>query len=88
MNKKQIEKEWKRLKYEIHKNKPNIVGPYPPAIVKSRELLLFAQVHLSNIISAKNKNDKNAEKFETEIYNTIMSTYYKWGNEESTTAKV
>lgn len=53
MNKKQIKKEWERLNYELLKSKPEIEGPYPSNIVRKRELLLFAQVHLSNIIDAR-----------------------------------
>ncbi|MFA5772578.1 MAG: hypothetical protein WC974_07600 [Thermoplasmata archaeon] len=78
MNKKQISQEWKKLKFEIFENKPKIDGPYPPDIVKRRELLLFAQVHLTNISDAKNKKDGRIEGFETKLYNTVMSAYCNW----------
>ena len=55
MNKKQIEQEFKKIDYEIRFNKPDF-APYPPDLVKRREYLLFAQVHLSNILDAKLKN--------------------------------
>ena len=77
MNKKQVEKEWKKLKYEVLKNKPPLDSPYPPDIVKQREFLLLAQVHLSNILYAKSRKDKWHEKFETEMYNKVMNNYYK-----------
>jgi len=78
MNKKQIEREWEKLKFEVFNNKPKIDGPYPPDIVKRREFLLFAEVHLANILGAKLKKDKWDENFETEMYNKVMETYYSW----------
>lgn len=77
MNKKQIEKEFEKIKYELRINKPAIT-PYPPDIVKRREHLLFAQVHLNNILGAKLEKDKWSEKFETEMYNNVMDIYYNW----------
>lgn len=47
MTKKGLLMEWKRLDYEIFENCPRTDKPFPPAIVERRELLLFAQVHLS-----------------------------------------
>lgn len=78
MSKKEVEQEYKRLKFELLENKPKIKSPYPPDIVKRREFLLFAQVHLSNILGAKLKRDKWDEKFETEMYNKVMEIYYNW----------
>lgn len=78
MNKKEIEEEFKKLNFELFQNKPKIKAPYPPDIVKRRELLLFAQVHLSNILDAKLKKDKWIERFETEMYHKIMNFYYDW----------
>ncbi|PIP11952.1 MAG: hypothetical protein COT45_01725 [bacterium (Candidatus Stahlbacteria) CG08_land_8_20_14_0_20_40_26] len=77
MNKKQIEQEFKKIDYEIRFNKPDF-APYPPDLVKRREYLLFAQVHLSNILDAKLKKDKWDESFETEMYNKVMKIYYNW----------
>ncbi len=43
-----------------------------------RNLLLFAQVYLGNILGAKLKKNKQKEKFESKMYNKIMKTYYDW----------
>ncbi|OYD17555.1 hypothetical protein CH333_00420 [candidate division WOR-3 bacterium JGI_Cruoil_03_44_89] len=77
MNKKQIEQEFKKIDYELRFNKPDF-APYPPELVKRREFLLFAQVHLSNILDAKLKKDKWDERFETEMYNKVIEIYYNW----------
>ncbi|MDO9464211.1 MAG: hypothetical protein Q7J67_02815 [bacterium] len=72
MTKKQIEQEFKKIDYELFVNRPNFT-PYPPDVIKRREYLLFAQVHLSNILGAKRD-----ERFESEMYNKVMETYYNW----------
>ena len=77
MNEEKIEKEFKKIDYELINNKPNFT-PYPFDIIKKREFLLFAQVHLSNILDAKFKRDKWEEIFETEMYNKVMEIYYNW----------
>ena len=77
MNKKQIDEEFKKINYELRINKP-FITPYPPDIVKRREYLLFAQVHLNNILGAKLEKDKWNEKFETEMYNKVIGIYYNW----------
>lgn len=77
MNKKQIEKEFEKIDYELRVNKPDS-APYPQDFVKQRELLLFGQVHLSNILDAKLKKDKWYERFETEMYNIVMENYHNW----------
>ena len=77
MKNEQIEEEFKKIGYELRVNKPSFV-PYPPDLVKKREFLLFAQVHLNNILDAKFKRDKWEEKFETEMYNKVMEIYYNW----------
>jgi len=77
MNEKQIENEFKKINYELRVNKPDIT-PYPPDIVKRREFLLFAQVHLNNILDAKLNKDKWEERFETEMYNKLMRIYYNF----------
>ncbi|MEJ5350292.1 MAG: hypothetical protein WHS65_01740 [Melioribacteraceae bacterium] len=82
MNKKQLFNEWKKLNSELFEKKPKINGSYPYFIVKRRELLLFAQVHLSNIIEAKSRKDKWDEKFETEMYYKVMNEYYNWYKNE------
>ncbi|MFA5031441.1 MAG: hypothetical protein WC614_00330 [bacterium] len=78
MTKKQIKQEYKKITNEIRFNKPEI-SPYPPEIVKRREFLLFAQVHLGNILGAKSKKEKRKEHFETEMYNKVMEFYYYLG---------
>lgn len=77
MQKEQIKREFKKIDYELRVNKPDS-APYPPDLVKRRGLLLFAQVHLSNILGAKLKKDKWDERFETEMYNKVMKIYYNW----------
>ncbi len=77
MDKEQIEKEFKKIDDELRNNKPNFT-PYPFNIIKKREFLLFAQVHLSNILDAKSKEDKWDEEFETEMYNKVIEIYYNW----------
>ncbi|MGB3479827.1 MAG: hypothetical protein WBB67_11785 [bacterium] len=77
MNKKQIEQEYIKLKYEIFENKPKTNEPYPPDIVKRRILLLYAQVHLAEISWAKKCNDAETERLHMEAYNLVMSQYYE-----------
>lgn len=81
MTREQIEKEFTKIDYELRVNKPE-TAPYPPDIVKRREYLLFAQVHLSNVFYAKIKKDKWDENFETEMYNKVMEIYYNWDKNE------
>ena len=81
MNKKQINKEFKKINYELRVNKPD-TAPYLPGVVRRREFLLFAQVHLCNIISAKSKKDRWDERFETEMYNKVMEIYFNWNKNE------
>lgn len=77
MTRKGIEQEFKKIDYELSVNRPNFT-PYPPNVVKRREFLLFAQVHLGNILGAKIKKDKWSERFETEMYSKVMGIYYNW----------
>ena len=77
MNKKLIEKEFKKINQELRVNKPDSI-PYPDDLVKRREFLLFAQVHLCNILDAKLKKDKWEERFETEMYDKVTEVYYNW----------
>lgn len=79
MNKRQIEQEWKRLDFELFENAPKTDKPYPPDVVKRRELLLFAQVHLAEIGWAQKCKDLGAEILHTIAYNLVMSKYYDWG---------
>lgn len=81
MKKEQIMNEFEKIDYELRANKPDSAS-YPSDIVKRREFLLFAQVHLSNILEAKLKKDGRSERFETEIYNKVMGIYYNWEKNE------
>lgn len=71
MKKEHIENEFRQIDYELRVNKPDS-APYPPDLVKKRVFLLFAQVHLNNILDAKLKKDIWNERFETEMYNKVM----------------
>lgn len=77
MTRKEIEQEFKKINYELRANKPDS-APYPLGLVKRREYLLFAQVHLGNILGAKLKRDEWEERFETEMYSKVMEIYYNW----------
>lgn len=77
MTKKEIEQEFQKIDYELRFNKP-ISYPYPIDIIKRREFLLFAQVHLINILDAMSKKDNWDERFEANIYNKVMEIYYNW----------
>lgn len=81
MTKKQIDQGFKKNDHEFRVNKP-ISTPYPPDIAKRREFLLFAQVHLANILDAKLKKDRPSENFEIEMYNKVMRIYYDWHQNE------
>jgi len=81
MNKRQIEQEFKKVDFELRVNKLETT-PYSPEVVKRREFLLFAQVHLNNILVAKSKNDRFSEKFETEMYHKVMEVYNNWDKNE------
>jgi len=81
MEREQIEKEFKKIDYELRINKPKVI-PYPPDVVKRRTFLLFAQVHLCNILDHKAKKDKCKERFETDMYRIVMDTYYNWDRNE------
>ncbi len=77
MDKKEIERESKKIDYELMVNKPDFT-PYPPDLVKRKEFLLFAQVHLSNILDAKSRKDEWKERLETEMYAEVMEIYCNW----------
>ena len=81
MTRKEIEQEFKKSDDELFVNRPNFT-PYPPNVVKRREFLLFAQVHLGNILGAKIKKDRWSERFETEMYSKVMGIYYNWDKNE------
>lgn len=81
MKEEQIEKEFKKIDGELRNNKPNFT-PYSFDTIKKREFLLFAQVHLNNILDAKFKRDKWEERFEIEMYNKVTEIYYDWNQNE------
>jgi len=76
MTKEQIEKEFKKIDFELRENKPNVIGAFPDEIVKRRELLLLAQVALNNIIGAKQAKNRKEEEFYEDIYQKIIGYYY------------
>jgi len=88
MNRKQIEQEWEKLRSLSIKDRPQIDGHYPSDIVKRRELLLIAQVYLSNLINAKNKKNRSLEKLESKIYHKIISRYSSWNTYEKDPPKI
>ncbi len=75
---KQLSKEWQKLNYEIYENRPKTDKPYPRDMVKRRELLIYAQVHLAEISWAKKCKDWETERLHTEAYNLVMQKYYEW----------
>ncbi|HBO84200.1 MAG: hypothetical protein A2073_07565 [Deltaproteobacteria bacterium GWC2_42_11] len=77
MTKRQIDREYEKIDYELRINNPP-VSPYPPDIVKRRELLLYAQVHLANIFDAKRRRDNIMTSFEEFQYWCVMDDYYNW----------
>jgi len=81
MTKKQIDEEFKKINYELRVNRPKFT-PYPPDLVKRREMLLFAQVHLSNVLGAKLNKNVWEENFEENMYKVVMSKYYDWDKNE------
>jgi len=72
MTKQQIQKEWKRIRFELVKNKPKIKESYPPEIVVMRELLLLARFALCKI-----KIGGRISFYES-LYQKIMG-FYKHG---------
>lgn len=75
MTKKQADLEFERLNKEID-DKPKCKTPYPYDIIKTRELLLIAQVLLSQVLDAKKAEDKFRESFLTMIYKLTLRQYF------------
>jgi len=86
MNKKQIGQEFQKIDNELRCGKYSIAS-FSPDVIKRRELLLFAQVCLSDMFVAKKKKDKASENFQESLYETIMSNYYNWDKDEQETAQ-
>lgn len=80
MTKKQLLGEWKKLDFELFENKPKTNRPFPFSIVKRRELLLFAQVHLAEIGWAIKCENIAAEIYHIAMYSSIISKYYAYDN--------
>lgn len=76
MDRIQVEQEWQKIDCELRLAKPHF-APYPPHIVRRRELLLYAQVHLAEISWAQKCNDSDTEKIHTEAYYSVMLEYYR-----------
>jgi len=76
MTKKEIDREFKKIDYELRVNKPD-TAPYPPEVVKRRELLLYAQVYLAEMSWAKKCKDWETYRLHTEAYFLVMSKYYE-----------
>lgn len=77
MTKKQIDREYKKMNYELFVNKPKTV-PYPPNIVSRRQLLLKSQVNLSKMLEAKQRRNKIEESWQKCMYWLTMESYYNW----------
>ena len=75
MTKKEIDQEFKNTTLELHKGLPSD-KPFPPDVVRRRELLLFAQVHLIKILDAKHNKDRLAEIVHLGLYNVFKFHYY------------
>lgn len=68
-------REWKVLKFELFENKPKTDKPYPPDVVKRRELLLLAQCLLADYQFTKSRKYKS---FFGKLYRKTMETYFAW----------
>ncbi|MBC8388403.1 MAG: hypothetical protein H8E13_10200 [Actinobacteria bacterium] len=77
MTKKEITQEFRKIDYELRVDRPKIV-PYPPDLIKRREFLILAQVHLNNILDTKFKKDILFERLETELYSKVIEIYHNW----------
>ncbi|MDI6788137.1 MAG: hypothetical protein QME51_07185 [Planctomycetota bacterium] len=75
MTEKQVDIEFKRITKEVH-SKPKCKTPYPYNIVKTRELLIIAQVLLSRVLDAKKVKDNLRESFLTKIYKLTLKQYF------------
>lgn len=70
MKREQLNSAWEVLTEEIH-NVPKFKKSFPDKVIRTRELLLFAQVALVNIKSGEN-TDMNSH-----LFKLIMDLYYK-----------
>lgn len=64
-----LQKEWVKITKEVH-GKPKCEVPYPLKVMRTRELLLIAQVVLGQIELGQNV------LFNRQLYRKIMSGYY------------
>lgn len=79
MTDRNIEQQWEKLRFEILKNKPKLKWPYPPEIVRRRDLLVYAQVYFEKIMLAKQEQDEILENYYCEKYFDTMAEYYRQG---------
>lgn len=80
MTKKQLLGEWKKLDFELFENKPEANKPYPRNTVERRELLLFAQVHLAELMWAMKSENIPAEIYHTAMYSSVIKKYFAYEN--------
>ena len=71
MTKKTLQKEWRKIKFEIINKKSKIKTPYSSEVARARELLLFAQIALGKIETSEKVS------FYQELYEKIMTEYYQ-----------
>jgi len=70
MEKIKLQKKWKEIIHESITT-PKCKAPYPPEVVQTRELLLYAQVLLGKISVGEELD------FHEELFEKIMKEYYK-----------
>ena len=73
MSKLNINKEWKKLKYELFENKPKEF-PFPQKIIKKRELLLLAQNLLADYGFSNSEVEKSLYR---NLYQETMMEYFE-----------
>ena len=74
MDRVEVEQEFRKIDLELRFSRPHS-PPYPPHVVKRRQLLLYAQVHLAEISWAQKCRDSETEEFHTEAYYSVMFEY-------------
>ena len=76
----QIDLEFAKISNEIDE-KSRFKLPYPESVIRMKELLLAAQVELSELLYAKRDNNKKREELHTVLYKTKIKQYYSCKNE-------
>lgn len=77
MTPEELASEWKEIQIETH-SRPHTHVPYPPRVVKQRELLLFLQVELSELEWAVRNRDES-EEFHSDLYRAVKQLYIHMG---------